>query len=178
MKLAIICFLKFTDLGSFSEKIQSRYFYLFLECFQGCITVYFSRFFVRCLFDATEVILYSLFHLVNNFFIFSTFYFPKKVERRGWDSNPCAREGKRFSRPPRYDHFDTSPFVLCRPLLTGASVILALQIINVNNYFHFFSKKFKIPQNPLFIRALRGLHNSISLVYHYIFFKYFNKAIL
>ena len=32
-----------------------------------------------------------------------------RIQRRGWDSNPCAREGKRFSRPPRYDHFDTSP---------------------------------------------------------------------
>ena len=30
-------------------------------------------------------------------------------ERRGWDSNPCALADKRFSRPPRYDHFDTSP---------------------------------------------------------------------
>ncbi len=30
-------------------------------------------------------------------------------ERRGWDSNPCARKDKRFSRPPRYDRFDTSP---------------------------------------------------------------------
>ena len=30
-------------------------------------------------------------------------------ERRGWDSNPCAREDKRFSRPPRYDRFGTSP---------------------------------------------------------------------
>ena len=31
------------------------------------------------------------------------------VERRGWDSNPRALADKRFSRPPRYDHFDTSP---------------------------------------------------------------------
>ena len=31
------------------------------------------------------------------------------TERRGWDSNPCALADKRFSRPPRYDHFDTSP---------------------------------------------------------------------
>ena len=30
-------------------------------------------------------------------------------KRRGWDSNPCALSDKRFSRPPRYDHFDTSP---------------------------------------------------------------------
>ena len=29
--------------------------------------------------------------------------------RRGWDSNPRALSDKRFSRPPRYDHFDTSP---------------------------------------------------------------------
>ena len=32
-------------------------------------------------------------------------------ERRGWDSNPCALADKRFSRPPRYDHFDTSPII-------------------------------------------------------------------
>ena len=31
------------------------------------------------------------------------------VQRRGWDSNPRALADKRFSRPPRYDHFDTSP---------------------------------------------------------------------
>ena len=29
--------------------------------------------------------------------------------RRVWDSNPRGREPKRFSRPPRYDHFDNSP---------------------------------------------------------------------
>ena len=28
--------------------------------------------------------------------------------RSGWDSNPRAREGQRFSRPPRYDRFDTA----------------------------------------------------------------------
>ena len=31
-------------------------------------------------------------------------------KRRGWDSNPCALSDKRFSRPPRYDRFDTSPY--------------------------------------------------------------------
>ena len=35
--------------------------------------------------------------------------FFRSQKRRGWDSNPCAREDKRFSRPPRYDHFATSP---------------------------------------------------------------------
>ena len=29
--------------------------------------------------------------------------------RRMGDSNPRARKGKRFSRPPRYDHFDNPP---------------------------------------------------------------------
>ena len=29
--------------------------------------------------------------------------------RRGWDSNPRGLTPKRFSRPPRYDRFDTSP---------------------------------------------------------------------
>ena len=41
------------------------------------------------------------------------------LQRRGWDSNPCALADKRFSRPPRYDHFDTSPccfFLTCSSL--------------------------------------------------------------
>ena len=33
-------------------------------------------------------------------------------KRRGWDSNPRALSDKRFSRPPRYDHFDTSPYLV------------------------------------------------------------------
>ena len=40
------------------------------------------------------------------------------IERRGWDSNPRALADKRFSRPPRYDHFDTSPSIY----LSAASV--------------------------------------------------------
>ncbi len=31
--------------------------------------------------------------------------------RREWDSNPRALSDKRFSRPPRYDHFDIPPCV-------------------------------------------------------------------
>ena len=34
------------------------------------------------------------------------------IQRREWDSNPRALADKRFSRPPRYDHFDISPNVL------------------------------------------------------------------
>ena len=35
-----------------------------------------------------------------------------RLQRRGWDSNPRALSDKRFSRPPRYDHFDTSAYIL------------------------------------------------------------------
>ncbi len=38
----------------------------------------------------------------------------QRLQRRGWDSNPRALADKRFSRPPRYDHFDTSPFLCFR----------------------------------------------------------------
>ena len=38
--------------------------------------------------------------------------------RSGWDSNPRAREGQRFSRPPRYDRFDTTPYT-CRENASG-----------------------------------------------------------
>ena len=44
-------------------------------------------------------------------------YYKKKqnilfcLNRRGWDSNPRALSDKRFSRPPRYDRFDTPPYM-------------------------------------------------------------------
>ena len=42
------------------------------------------------------------------------------LKRREWDSNPRALSDKRFSRPPRYDHFDTSANMklLSRPSAT------------------------------------------------------------
>ena len=63
-------------------------------------------------------------------------------ERRGWDSNPRALADKRFSRPPRYDHFDISPYVVdcvCCVLTADASDILASIPASVNNFFTFFS---------------------------------------
>ena len=38
-----------------------------------------------------------------------TVFSSQNAERREWDSNPRALADKRFSRPPRYDHFDISP---------------------------------------------------------------------
>ncbi len=57
------------------------------------------------------------------------------LQRRGWDSNPCALSDKRFSRPPRYDHFDTSP---CRAPFISAVIILSKQPDTVNTFFNKF----------------------------------------
>ena len=57
-----------------------------------------------------------------------------KIWRRGWDSNPRALSDKRFSRPPRYDHFDTSPCALS----FNARHILSLLSNNVNTFFKLF----------------------------------------
>ena len=89
-------------------------------------------------------------------------------ERRGWDSNPRALADKRFSRPPRYDHFDTSPcfclkrwvvpnlfllyieestnalpswnlpFVQKFVFLSSAKVIIAKKPLSVNTFFQKF----------------------------------------
>ena len=61
-------------------------------------------------------------------------------ERREWDSNPRALADKRFSRPPRYDHFDISPKdAAC----SAAKTILSKRGIYVNTFFlillNFFS---------------------------------------
>ncbi len=81
------------------------------------------------------IILTSLSYLVNNFFekvlkIFNSVIRSKKplyssgfLQRRGWDSNPCAREDKRFSRPPRYDHFGTSPSYLINCFVNSSFII-------------------------------------------------------
>ena len=47
----------------------------------------------------------------KNLFNYEGFRLRKSLplERREWDSNPRALADKRFSRPPRYDHFDISP---------------------------------------------------------------------
>ena len=69
-----------------------------------------SKFFIKLfllscdsLFSITDVSLFVK-HFLNLFFkVFN--------KRREWDSNPRALADKRFSRPPRYDHFDTSPYL-------------------------------------------------------------------
>ena len=55
-------------------------------------------------------------HFLNIFHLFLTSLFTMPDQRREWDSNPRALADKRFSRPPRYDHFDTSPGCFARVL--------------------------------------------------------------
>ncbi len=81
-------------------------------------------------------------------------------QRRGWDSNPRALADKRFSRPPRYDHFDTSPrmtpnkyitkyipmstiifysfFVISAVFPPATSSILSFFKCYVKHFFHIF----------------------------------------
>ena len=60
-----------------------------------------------------QVILYLVSFMLSSTFLtfLKSFYFVFD-KRREWDSNPRALADKRFSRPPRYDHFDTSPHLL------------------------------------------------------------------
>ena len=80
------------------------------------------------------------------------------MKRRGRDSNPRAREDKRFSRPPRYDHFDTSPRHFLLSLSSATMCILTKLEGSVNSFFCFFSKNF-LPRKTVYFRAFRGICN-------------------
>ena len=45
--------------------------------------------------------------------------FQPRKWRRGWDSNPCALSRKLISSQPRYDLFDTSPYLIFVRTLIG-----------------------------------------------------------
>ena len=82
----------------------------------------------------------------NSYEFFST---GVTTKRRGWDSNPRALADKRFSRPPRYDHFDTSPYLLSTDsdicaLRISAELILPSISSDVNHKFAFFHHKVTI----------------------------------
>ena len=95
------------------------------------------------------------FSFVKNFF--STFFkiFFVLNKRREWDSNPRALADKRFSRPPRYDHFDISPYslfsVFCASL--SAQDIFYHRTSHMSTpkftFFYIFSKKFLQHQDLL-----------------------------
>ena len=87
-------------------------------------------------------VLYRIvFRLSRTFFI----YFHSQ-QRREWDSNPRALADKRFSRPPRYDHFDISPKRFNRHLFAShhQRELHSITILFVCQYkFTFFQKVFR-----------------------------------
>ena len=85
-------------------------FYLTQKLYQ--IHDFYSHVQERCKGYISRVCFYAREHQKENkkqinmrFCLIKTAY----IWRRVWDSNSRAREGKRFSRPPRYDHFDNPP---------------------------------------------------------------------
>ena len=86
-------------------------------------------------------------------------------ERRGWDSNPRALADKRFSRPPRYDHFDTSP--------QTCFSIIPKSFLFVKRFFQFLSfflsKLFFSPSVTCDFKSLPLVSHSVkpvSVFYH------------
>ena len=122
-----------------------------LHPFQGCPFSHLG-YFSKCLNQHSNlfrfIILYrnDLFQILRLHPLFS--------KRRGWDSNPRALADKRFSRPPRYDHFDISPchFLLSCCLISSARFIIYILDISVNNFFKIFLCFFLISDLPLFLQ--------------------------
>ena len=133
--------------------------------FQGCFTVQLSRFFIIsnfCMLSQVPVLVNYFFSLTNgeggiwtlapllttctlsrgvpsaSWVLLQTDHQLLFSWRREWDSNPRALADKRFSRPPRYDHFDISPFAFCFSALQKARIILSSTFSFVNNFFYFF----------------------------------------
>ena len=115
----------------------------------NCPTYIFLRLFLlnsqsMCNYNSLFLILSSTFS--KTFQVFS----PLLDKRREWDSNPRALADKRFSRPPRYDHFDISPSTAFRHFSAfslSAQKVFYHQIypmsIRILSFFHIFSKSQK-----------------------------------
>ena len=103
-----------------------------------------------------QMILYLVYFILSSTFLtfLKSFYFVFD-KRREWDSNPRALADKRFSRPPRYDHFDISPYIIIKQkkrfahqelsftqevVSVSAKRILSLKPFCVNKIFYFFQK--------------------------------------
>ena len=66
-------------------------------------------------------------------------------KRRGWDSNPRALSDKRFSRPPRYDHFDISPCLSLGQRQVVSYHLCRKLSIDFSNFFPKFSQRQECP---------------------------------
>ena len=81
--------------------------------------------------------------------LIDTLYLVVYQERREWDSNPRALADKRFSRPPRYDHFDISPNVL-------SYYIMLFFICQELFYFSFWNFFVSLQRKSFFEAAISG----------------------
>ena len=142
------CCLLFNYQGSFCFSTA----YLFYHIFFSLSRTFFT-FFFRFIFESFFILSHpSLF--VNIFYIFSNFfvdfqrnkrinkrsYLYKIFQRRGWDSNPRALSDKRFSRPPRYDHFDTSAYLFSNLLCHEQEILYNIFLILSSTFFIFLRK--------------------------------------
>ena len=116
-----------------------------------------------------QVILYLVCFILSSTFLtfLKSFYFVFD-KRREWDSNPRALADKRFSRPPRYDHFDISPYIIIKPkTLCTSRVVLhsrgclcqcktysIIKTFLCQQDFLFFSKIHSISQKSLCNRQI------------------------
>ena len=113
---------------------------------------YFSKlpYAIALVYFFTRSVLYyiALFFFCQELFsdFFKIFFILNK--RREWDSNPRALADKRFSRPPRYDHFDISPYslfsVFCASLSAQDIFYHRMFLLSTPNFtfFIFFQKSF------------------------------------
>ena len=116
-----------------------------------------------------QVILYLVsFMLSSTFLTFLKSFYSVFDKRREWDSNPRALADKRFSRPPRYDHFDISPYIIIKPkTLCTSGVVLhsrgclcqcktysIIKTFLCQQDFLFFSKIHSISQKSLCNRQI------------------------
>ena len=86
-------------------------------------------------------------------------HFPQmfaNAERRGWDSNPRALADKRFSRPPRYDHFDTSPANLSHRLCQRKMYITIIVLSCQYTFTSFFLFFLVFPKFPILYNDIRN----------------------
>ena len=85
------------------------------------------------------------------------------IKRRGWDSNPRALSDKRFSRPPRYDHFDTSPYIHLFIASVSATCCILAHSMPLRQYLFCFFLIFLFSRtllmSPLFRNALNYQRN-------------------
>ena len=93
------------------------------------------------------------------FLTFQKFFILFK-QRREWDSNPRALADKRFSRPPRYDHFDISPYNVFQHFcaVLSAHVVFYHQIspLSITNLI-FFSKNWTYSFNFCYMSIFTGI---------------------